>query len=183
MNTYEPITVFPFEFQRDWQAQLVRGYPTSRGIFHLVNIRRSAGAYEEQRITVLVMDENGFPLSGVPVAFSYSTANRFIVPETALWLPPTQRAFIVPTGGSGQIDQIQGSVVKAGEPGGVSVFCWQPEFSSDIVTGAGMLADHTGMHLTFQLQRTGVVPLAERISAIEARLTALEGKAPAIQTY
>ena len=40
--------------------------------------------------------------------------------------------------------------------------------------GAGMLADHTGLHLTYQLRRTGVVPLMERLANIEDRLTTLE---------
>jgi hypothetical protein len=53
----------------------------------------------------------------------------------------------------------------------------EPEYSSDVVTGAGMLADHTGLHLTFQLRRSGVVPLAERLAIIEARLAALEARA------
>jgi hypothetical protein len=39
-----------------------------------------------------------------------------------------------------------------------------------------MLADHTGLHLTYQLGRTGVVPLMERLANIEARLAALEAQ-------
>jgi hypothetical protein len=80
----------------------------------------------------------------------------------------------VPTQGSGQIDQIQGSVVREGEPGGVTVYVLEPEYASDYVTGAGMLPDHTGLHLTFQLRRQGVKPLTERLAEIEARLAALE---------
>jgi hypothetical protein len=92
-----------------------------------------------------------------------------------LWSPPPpSRAFIVPTAGSGQIDQVQGSAVKPGEPGGITVYILEPEYSSDVVAGAGMLADHTGLHLTYQLRRTGIVPLMERLANIEARLIALE---------
>jgi hypothetical protein len=82
----------------------------------------------------------------------------------------------VPTAGSGQIDQIQGSVVKQGQPGGITVYLLEPEYSSDVVTGAGMLADHTGLHLTFQLRRNGVVPLMDRLASMEARIAALEAK-------
>jgi hypothetical protein len=52
----------------------------------------------------------------------------------------------------------------------------EPEYSSDVVTGMGMLADHTGIHLTFQLRRNGVVPLMDRLESLEARVAALEAK-------
>jgi hypothetical protein len=39
-----------------------------------------------------------------------------------------------------------------------------------------MLADHTGLHLTFQLRRNGVTPLMDRIASLEARVAALEAK-------
>lgn len=176
MIDYQPVTVLPEDIQRDWRAQLHTATPTSEGVFRLVNIRRTQpGTFEEQRIIVLVVDENGFPIPNVPVAFSFSTANQYTLSQDFLWTPPApQKAFIVPTQGSGQIDQVQGSGVKEGEPGGVTVYILEPKYSSDYVTGAGMLADHTGLHLTFQLQRTGVVPLAQRLADIEARLSALE---------
>jgi hypothetical protein len=176
MLKFSPLDALPQDFQAEWMAQLEKATPTEKGVFRLVNIRRTEPkTFEEQRIVVLVVDENGFPIPNVKVAFAYSTAHAYGVDEKFLWSPPSPRkAFIVPTQGSGQIDQIQGSGVKKGEPGGVSVFIIEPEYSSDIVTGAGMLADHTGMHLTFQLQRTGVLPLEERLASIEARLEALE---------
>jgi hypothetical protein len=177
MFDYEPLTVLPQLIQRDWRAQLHRATPTSEGVFRLVHARPTKPqSFEEQRIIVLVVDENGFPLPNVSVAFSYSTAESFTLAQDFLWSPPPpHRAFIVPTQGSGQIDQIQGSVIKEGEPGGVTVYVFEPEYSSDYVTGAGMLADHTGLHLTFQLRRQGVKPLMDRLAEIEARLAALEG--------
>lgn len=177
MNNYEPLTVLPVDIQRDWRAQLLLAIPTPKGVFRLVNIRRTQPAtFEEQRVVVLVVDENGFPLPGVKVAFAFSTASFYALTPDFLWSPPQpQRAFIVPTQGGGQIDQVQGSPVKAGEPGGVTVYILEPEYASDVVTGAGMLADHTGLHLTFQLRRAGVLPLAARLDALEARLAALEG--------
>lgn len=202
MVSYEPLKVLPVEFQRDWLAGLIKASPTERGVFRLVNIRRTQPhSFEEGRIVVLVVDENGFPMPNISVAFSYSTADPYFLTPDFLWTPPApQRAFIVPTAGSGQIDQIQGGAVRNGEPGGVSVYVLEPEFSSDVVTGCGMLADHTGLHLTFQLHRNGVMPIAERLSnaedlvislarhimgppaltqrldQIEARLAALEAK-------
>jgi hypothetical protein len=178
MIDYKPMNVLPQVIQRDWRAQLHKAQPTEKGVFRLVNARRTeSGTFEEQRVIVLVVDENGFPIPNVKVAFSFSTANAYTLSQDFLWTPPPpQKAFIVPTQGSGQIDQVQGSGVRDGEPGGITVYIVEPEYSSDYVSGAGMLADHTGLHLTFQLQRPGITPLNERLANIEARLNALEAK-------
>ncbi|MCL4296143.1 MAG: hypothetical protein KJ077_10465 [Anaerolineae bacterium] len=177
MQNHRPLNVLPVAIQSNWMATLQRQVsPQAQGHFYLVNIRPTKPkSFEEQRVVVLVVDENGFPLPNVRVAFSYSTADQFTLSPDFLWSPPPpHRAFIVPTAGSGQIDQIQGSQVRAGEPGGITVYLLEPEYSSDVVAGAGTLADHTGLHLTYQLRRTGVMPLLERLAAIETRLTALE---------
>ena len=50
----------------------------------------------------------------------------------------------------------------------------EPEYASDWVSGCGMLKDHTGLHLTFQLRRAGVRSMLERLADIEARLDQLE---------
>jgi hypothetical protein len=176
MFDYQPLNVLPEEIQREWRAQLLPAAPTPKGVFRLVNIRETKPrTFEEQRIVVLVVDENSLPLPNARVAFAYSTADFYPIAPDFLWFPPQpQRAFIVPTQGGGQIDQVQGSAVKRGEPGGVTVYVLEPEYSSDVVVGLGMLADHTGLHLTFQLRRSGVQPLDERLAGIEARLAALE---------
>jgi hypothetical protein len=178
MISYQPLNVLPQDIQRDWRAQLHKAMPTEEGVFRLVNIRRTqSGSFEEQRVIVLVVDENGFPIPNVPVAFSFSTANDYTLGPDFLWTPPfPQKAFIVATQGSGQIDQIQGSGVKDGQAGGITVYLLEPKYSSDVVAGAGMLADHTGLHLTFQLQRPGIKPLNQRLEEIEARLAALESR-------
>lgn len=179
MMNYAPLNVLPTDIQQDWMAGLQRQVSQqAQGHFYLVNIRRTkAKSFEEQRVIVLVVDENGFPIPNVPVAFSYSTADQYVLTPDFLWTPPSPpRAFIVPTAGSGQIDQIQGSGVKQGQPGGITVYLFEPEYSSDVVTGLGMLADHTGLHLTFQLRRNGVTPLMDRIASLEARVAALEAR-------
>lgn len=178
MLNYQPINVLPLDIQFNWMATLQRQVsPQAQGHFYLVNVRRTKPkSFEEQRIIVLVVDENGFPMPNVRIAFAYSTADFHVLTPDHLWTPPSQNAFVVPTAGSGQIDQIQGSSVKPDQPGGVTVFCWEPEYSSDAVTGMGMLADHTGIHLTFQLRRNGVVPLMDRIENLEARVAALEAR-------
>lgn len=176
MQAYEPLSVLPMDIQQDFMAALQKANPTDKGVFRLVNIRRTKPkSFEEQRVIVLVVDENGFPMPNIRVAFSYSTADWYALTPDFLWAPPgVGRAFVVPTAGSGQIDQIQGSAVRQGQPGGITVYILEPEYSSDVVAGAGMLADHTGLHLTYQLRRTGVVPLIERIADLEGRVAALE---------
>jgi hypothetical protein len=177
MFNYEALNVLPPDIQTDWMAQLQKATPTEKGVFRLVNVRRTdPKTFEEQRIIVLVVDENGFPIPNVNVAFSFSTAEQYTLTNDFLWAPPVpQKAFVIPTQGSGQIDQVQGSSVEKGQPGGVTVYILEPEYSSDVVTGAGMLADHTGLHLTYQLRRTGVKSLMERMEDIETRLRVLEG--------
>jgi len=177
MFDYQPLNVLPQDIQQDWLAQLHRATPTEKGVFRLVNVRRTLPkTFEEQRIIVLVLDESGFPLPNIPVAFSFSTAEQYTLTNDFLWTPPApQKAYIVPTTGSGQIEQVQGSGVEKGQAGGVTVYVLTPEYSSDYVTGAGMLSDHTGLHFTFQLRRTGVKSLLERLEDIENRLKVLEG--------
>jgi len=167
----------PIDIQRDWQAELHSATPTEAGAFRLIDIRRTKPkTWMEQRIIVLVVDENGIPMPGVMVAFAYSTAPQYLVDENFKWAPPSPRkAEIYPTRGSGEIEHIQGSVVIEGQAGGVTVCILEPEYSSDVVTGAGMLADHTGLYMIFQLRRTGVEPITDRLAALEAKVQALEG--------
>ena len=174
----QPLVVLPVDLQNDFGAEVFSATPTVGGVYRLVAARRTeGGGYQGQRITVLVIDENGQPISGVPIGFSYSTADKYTLTTDFDWQPPgPHRAFIARTGGSGEIDQIQGSVIKDGQPGGVSVYILQPQFSSDVITGCGMLASHEGMYLVFQLLRAGVEPLDKRLLGIEARLAALEEK-------
>lgn len=177
MKTYEPLQQLPFDIVRDWRAQLLPAIPTTGGAFRLVDARRSYGGYEEQRVTAQVLDENGFPIPNVRVAFSFSTADSYTLPDNIAWMPPAPyKAHLTYTGGSGQADLVLGpeGVVKEGEAGGVTVYCLEPEYASDVVTGCGMLHNHVGLVLTFQLRRTGILPIAERLAAIEARLAALE---------
>lgn len=178
MRQYQDLSMLPMEIQRDWRAELHKAVPTERGVIRLVDVRRTEpGGYEEGRIGVLVVDESGFPIPGVKVAFSFSTAKHYTLEDTWLWVPPSpRRAFIGITSGAGQTDMILGAegVVKAGEAGGVTVYCLEPIYSCDCVTGLGMLANHEALSLTFQLQRRGHVGLDLQMTRIEARLDKLE---------
>jgi hypothetical protein len=178
---YKPLINLPEDIQRDWRAELHQADPTEEGVFRLVGIRRTRPqTFQEGRLIVLVVDENGFPLPGVTVAFAYDTADQYTVSDDFLWSPPHPRqANIVYTEGSGQIEQIQGDVVKQGEPGGMTVYILESRYASDYVTGLGMLANHTGLYLIFQLCRTGVESfmdrLEKRLKDLEDRIASLEG--------
>lgn len=145
--------------------------------YRLVAIRTTKPkTFEEQRLIALVVDENNRPLANVPVAFLYSTGNTQEAYDFAWQVPRPFRGDIVYTEGSGQIEHIQGSAIQPGQPGGVTVCVADPAIASDVIVGAGMLADHTGLHLTFQLQRAGVVAVADRLDAITERLQSIESR-------
>lgn len=165
--------ILPIDIQRDWMASLSSD-PIEAGHYYLIDIQRTApGTYEEQRIIVTVLDENGIPIR-VNVAFAFSTARQYFITNDYQWMPPApHRAFVGLTRG-GEIEHIQGSPVKDGQPGGVTVYVLDPKYSSDIVSGLGMLADHTGLHLTFQLARKGVKSTEERLIELAARVFNLE---------
>jgi len=173
-----PLTVLPIDIQNDWGANLDPAPPGPFGAYRLVAARRTqAEGYQGQRIIVSVIDGNERPMADVSVAFSYSTAKAYTLTDDFKWSPPMpHRAHVVQTGGAGEIDEIQGSAVKEGQAGGVTVYVFDPAYASDVVSGAGMLADHTGLHLTFQFVRPGAISIGERIDSMEARLTKLESR-------
>lgn len=178
MYGYQELQVLPVEFQQIWRARLEKASPTKLGVFRLVGIRRTEPkSWEDGRIIVRVINEDEVPLAGVAVAFAYSTGpDQVLLSEDFLWVPPREpsNAHIVRTRGGGEIEEIQHDVVKAGQAGGVTVYALHPLYSSDVVVGAGMLSDHSGMHLTFQLQRAGVRSVREIVDDLERRLIALE---------
>ena len=148
---------------------------SAQGVVSLTIDELQFDQFPQSQALVTVRNENGVPIPGVTIAFAYTTATPYIVGEDFQWNPPApRRADIVPTRGGGEIEHVQGSVVEKGEPGGVTVYVFEPEYSSDFVTGAGALADHTGLYMVFQLRRTGVEPLSERLAKLEARIQALE---------
>lgn len=178
MKKYEPLIILPQDIQYDFMARLDRCYDTEDGAFRLVDIKTTEGqSAMGQRISVMVLDENGFPVPNVQVAFSFDTANQYILLQEYEWVPPyPHRAFLARTDGGGMCDMVLGAegVVKKGQPGGVTCYVMEQEYSSDAVSGLGMLGDHTGLFLIFQLRRLGVVPLAERLESLDARLSVIE---------
>lgn len=165
-----PMVVPPQDIQRDWMLSLQHpsGY---RSTFVVLDIRRTEpGSSEEQRIIARVVDEAGRPLADVDVVFAFSTGQQIIFPPTMQWAPPApHNGGVVKTDLGGTCDFIQGSAVKPGQPGGMTVYCLDPNYPSVVVQGAGMLANHEGLCITFQLRRDGytVGDLAQRVSLLE----------------
>lgn len=181
MINLTPLTMVPPDIQQDWMAGMQKGSPAPAGIFQVTDISRTpAQGFMAQRISVLVVDEEGRGLPGVRVAFAFDTAGAIkwdeLYPDTKQWgwAPPPMQAAVIETMGGGMCDFVQGSPVKEGQPGGMTVYVLEPEYSSDIITGCGMLADHTGMFITFKLTRTGYVSTQVRLNNLEERVAALE---------
>lgn len=170
------LRVLPTEIQHSWRADLIKAEPTEKGVWRLVDIwPTKPGSGQEQRLIVQTIDESGYPIANIKVAFSFSTADYYPITNEYLWSPPhPRRAFVVNTKGSGTIEHIQNDPVKDRQPGGVTCYLLTPEFSSDIVTGLGMLANHTGLHLVYQLRRPGHLPLRSYVSLLEKRIEKLE---------
>ena len=174
----------PFDIMRDYRAQLHKAkVDRAEGAFRLVDIRQASGGHEEQRLQAIVLDNNGMPIAGARVAWAFSTADAFTLTNEGedkwLWSPPPpHKAKITRTQGGGMTELILGpqGTVKPGEAGGVTCYVFERRYTSDVVSGLGMLAEpvHSGLILVFQLVIEGILPLSERLEAIEARLAALE---------
>lgn len=182
------MNILPEIFSRDWRAFLHKGaeIPSTKGIYKLKDIKPTpGGGYMSQRIIVLVLDENGFPIPGVEVAFNYSTGKPIILRGDWKWSPliGSITGDVVTTRGSGEVEHIQGSAVKEGEAGGVTVWIKDPERNCDIVSGLGMLADHTGVYMTYQRKDRGVLGFEERLEKIETLIAKMDYLRPTKVTY
>lgn len=174
----------PIDLINDFGVWIDQAEPTDLGANHVIDIRRSEAGHDDRRIVVYLIDENGMARSGVPIVFYWDTIkDTYQLTSDVKWLwNPQERnlprkGLLTRTDGSGKAELILGpeGVVKAGESGGVTCYPLEPEYSPDIVHGLGMMPNHQGLRVTYQLQRVGVLPLDERLEAIEARLAALEG--------
>jgi hypothetical protein len=110
LNSLEPMNILPQDIQERWRAALEPTTPTpgeEGGAFRLIFVRPTdALSWEGQRLIVLVVDENGTPMPGVKVAFSFSTAKPYVVSQDFKWSPPQPRkADVFPTRGSGEIER------------------------------------------------------------------------------
>lgn len=80
----------PTDIRSKWGARIEPA--SGEAVYRLINMRTTKPkSYEEQRIIVLVVDENNIPLANIPVVFSYSTARSFEVPMRMNWSIPATR--------------------------------------------------------------------------------------------
>jgi hypothetical protein len=151
---YEPLNDLPVKIQQDFGAALQRNTQTAQHWYLVEAHETEPQTWQEGKIIVHFIFDDGLPASSVDAAFHYSTCPfSYTVGPAFKWNPPTpHKAHVVPTNGGGEIEEVQGSVIQAGGTGGMTVCVLDPAHSSDVVTGAGALADHTGLYLTFQLR-------------------------------
>jgi hypothetical protein len=174
---YPAIKSLPRWICEDIGASLKKEEPISEGVYRLVKVGKCRPG-EDRRIKVNVLNEEGYPEPGVMVVFAFTTG-RDTIPFhlTAGWQPPPPyKAKVEPTQGDGATDLVLGpeGVVKKGQRGGVTVYLAGEGFSSDVIDGLGMYADHTSPELTFQKFPNGYVSRGNRLDHIEDRLMALE---------
>lgn len=148
---------------------------TEAGKFWLEDIKWDYSGDSELAVTVVVVDENNIPMHSVPVGFFFDTGTPMPVHNLNWNTGLLPKGTMDTTYGGVPAQLILGAdgVIKKGEPGGVSVAVMHPDFSSVVLKGAGMKADHTGMIITFKLQRAGVQSYEERITQLEAQVAEL----------
>lgn len=172
---YDELQILPLDLRRDFGAHLHKAQPTGHGAVRLVGATRTTSGALSQRITVQVLGPEAQPAPGIDVGFFFSSGRTWLPSEDFAWSPPHPWVGdVFATKGSGEIDHIQGSAIKQGQRGGITVSVLHPLFSSDVITGAGMLADHTGLFLTYMVIPTGYIPLREQVARLTERLKQLE---------
>lgn len=158
-----------------WGATLELGQPTESGQYVLVGCEP---ADIESHHQVLVIDEDGRPLGGVGVLFAFSTGPAVAPrPRVNYW---TGAPRIL--NGNYQRTNLAGEARHTFGEGGETIWVWDVrsetlELSSDVVFDCRWIPErfnHTGLKLTFQRRRKGIVPIKRRLADIEDRLTKLE---------
>lgn len=149
--------------------------PTEHGKYAIVDIQPSP---EEQNHIVLVIDENGRPMTGIRVVFGFDSGPHHDTPKRTKW-----RGQPRVTHGNVQYALLGLAKHTAGE-GGEDIWIHNIEddgwvrYSSDIAKNCSIvpavLNNHTAVMITFQLQRAGVVPEKDMIADMANRLGRLE---------
>ena len=160
-----------------WQGVRIRHVFTQfgGGAFRVVGMSKLATGSNDRRIRVNLIDEDGNAITDLAVAFGYSTAGLLHLGAEFDWQPSLTNAFVA-SYQNGNYEMILGAdgVINEGEVGGVTVCALHPKYPSDEVSGLGMLSDHTGLGVTFQLQTPEIDSIGERLDEIEKRLYNLE---------
>lgn len=182
MKTYEKLWNIP-DPMHPWQMRLNVPMASDFGEYALVDCQQ-AGI--EQHHEVEVVDENGFPLSGVWVIFGYPGGgpNIYLPVRRNYWsdAPAVLK-------GNVQKTSLSGVVQHTFQSGGEDIWIWDIDAEGDIKLPSPIVHncawqrtpvgafEHTGVRLTFQRRRVGVVPLEERIRRMEQALGISDGQA------
>jgi hypothetical protein len=173
-----PLIFIPPEMN-EWGMQLVTPDASLLGEFVLVGCEQ---ADIEQHHQVTVIDEDGRPMRGVDVIFGYDTGNPINLPPRANhW----RNAPNVLKGNAQRTNAMGYAQHTVGE-GGENIWVWYRNGDGDLLYPSPIVRNctwkipplgrfnHTGVSLTFQLQRVGVVPLLDRLSAVEEWITTFD---------
>ena len=175
----------------DWVGRIDWSRPTEdfegnkMGKYVVVDIQKSP---IEQHHMVRVIDENERELTGVRVIFGFPGGGGKEIPigtDKTYW-SPTEGAPAV-LDGNAQYTRSGFAQHTTGEKGGEDIWIHNIErsgiieYSSDLVRDCKWVADpsmnlHTGVQVTFQLQRHGFVTDEERLANLEQRVQELEEK-------
>lgn len=153
-------------------------YSRKYGRYALVDVSQAS---LETHHEVYVIDENGSPLRNVWVVFGFSTGEKRprVQPQEFAWSNRPDPL------GNPQLTDGMGYARHTYQQGGENIFLWPVEegvlLPSPMVTnctwvGTGEGADfiHTGVQLTFQRRKTGLVPQRLYQARLEGRVLALE---------
>lgn len=171
---YEQLFSIPSEMG-PWNLRLDNPQPSEFGQYVLVGCEQASIELHHQ---VDVIDESGLPLRNVWVIFGFPGGGPNIalgVSGRNYWVgsPAVLKGNAQKTTGGGYAQHTFSS-------GGEDIWIWDIDSDGDLKlpspivrnctwqrTPVGMF-EHTGVKLTFQRRRVGVVPLEQRLQALEA---------------
>lgn len=178
--TTDPLTHLP-PAMSPWGLQLVKAKPSEFGAYHLIGCEQASIETHHQ---VEIVDEDGRPVRGVVVVFGFSSGPNINMPARVNHWPDAP----VYLKGNAQPTNAMGYAQHTFGEGGEDIFIWDRNDDGDILYPSAIVRnctwqrtpvarfEHTGVSLQFALKRTNVIPAADRLTNIEARLKALEGK-------
>lgn len=174
---YTAIEAIP-EAMEPWGLDLSIASETKFGKYSLVGCEQATIEMHHQ---VVVLDESGRPMPGVCVVFGFDTGNDYAAkPRGNYWTgsPHNLRGNVQFTDTAGYAQHTYGQ-------GGEDVFIWDVEddgvlrLSADIVGSCHWVNEqhgrfqHTGVRLTFQRRKVGIVPEQQRMNVLEEQVADL----------
>ena len=181
----ETLTYIPPEMN-PWALQLITPQPSEFGEYALVGCEQASIETHHQ---VEVIDEDGKPMRGIVVIFGFSSGPSINMPYRRNYWPdaPTYLK------GNAQRTNAMGYAQHTFGEGGEDIWIWDRNKDGDLLYPSAIVKnctwqrtpvarfEHTGVALTFQLRRVGVIPQAERMSAIEAWIATFDERLKALE--